>query len=273
MITIQIVGILTDFGLSDSYLAEVKATIIKNAPTVNIIDICNTIDPGDIWGGAWILNRAVGAFPKNTVYLGIVDPGVGSSRSPIAMKSSKGYFVGPDNGLLSLAANRLGFQEVRKLENSYLWRTPISPTFHGRDIFAPVAGFLAAGGKFEKLGRVQSSWKTLKIPIPLQNKNDEVEGQILWIDRFGTLITNIRLSDLNDPDQTGIESVQIRIKNRNIEIPWVQSYSETLVNSPCILLDSDGWISLAINQGSAKKFFKVNRDDQIHLKIRKKRSK
>ncbi|MCM8831610.1 MAG: SAM-dependent chlorinase/fluorinase [Candidatus Omnitrophica bacterium] len=186
----SIIALLTDFGLIDTYVGIVKAVILNINPKAEIVDITHQVLRGNINQGAFLLLKSFKFFPKCTIFLGIVDPGVGSSRYPIAIKTKNYYFVGPDNGILSLAAKEDGIEKIVVLENKKYFLKNISSTFHGRDIFAPSCAYISKGQPIENFGREIKKIKEVKIPLPKITKNT-LYAQILYGDIFGNLITNL----------------------------------------------------------------------------------
>ena len=186
-----IVTLTTDFGTSDGYVGVMKGVILSIAPHVCLIDITHAIPPQNVVQAAFTLFNAAPFFPDGTVHLVVVDPGVGTKRRPLAIQAGGKCYVGPDNGVFSLVAGTAGRAVV--LENSAYYRAGsyVSNTFHGRDIFAPVAAHLAAGVPLEEFGRPVEDWNTLPIPAPLHRPPDEWEGEVLYLDHFGNAVTNI----------------------------------------------------------------------------------
>jgi S-adenosylmethionine hydrolase len=178
-----VVTLLTDFGHSDSYVAEMKAVLVNAAPQARLIDVTHDIPPGDLSAAAYVLERAWHRFPEGTVHLAVVDPGVGSSRRALAVASGRHYFVGPDNGLLSPVLEGANAVELSIPPGA-------SATFHGRDVFAPAAAQLASGEDFEQLGRAVVDPVQLT-PQGICVDGNTVIGVVVYVDRFGTLITNI----------------------------------------------------------------------------------
>lgn len=212
-----IVTLTTDFGYDDAYVAAVKGAILNINPEANIVDVSHSIKPHDILQAAFILSAAYRYFPKNTVHVAIVDPGVGSERRGIILKTSPAIFVAPDNGILSYVIDEIFSVESGSLaEDSHelkeivfkkgleaaaitdprFWRHPVSPTFHGRDIFAPVAAGLSLGISPYEFGEKINSLHVLPIPKPALDANGSLVGRVLHVDRFGNLITNVRSSSL-----------------------------------------------------------------------------
>jgi len=215
-----IITLTTDFGYGDSYVAAVKGAILSVNPEANIIDICHSIEPQNILQAAFILNAAYRYFPKQTVHMAVVDPGVGSEREGIILKTPSALFVAPDNGILSYVVNDLypvdtpttqyandlskiilktGLEAVA-ITDPRFWRHPVSPSFHGRDIFAPVAAGLSLDISLYEFGGKINSLHVLPIPKPSLDLEGNLVGQVLHIDRFGNLITNIRSGDLPGKD-------------------------------------------------------------------------
>ncbi len=178
-----VVTLLTDFGLRDSYVAEMKAVILTHAPHVTVVDLTHGVPPGDIAAARYLLHRSWGRFPSGTVHVVVVDPGVGSPRRALAVSAGGHSFVGPDNGVLESV-----------LDDAVVVSLPVgseaAPTFHGRDVFAPAAARLALGTPIGQLGTTVSDPVRLPFPVP-ERRGETVVGQVVYVDRFGTLVTNI----------------------------------------------------------------------------------
>jgi S-adenosylmethionine hydrolase len=185
-----VITLLTDFGLADPYVGMMKGVIASICPGANVVDMTHEVPPHDIRTGAFFLERSFRYFPPGTVHVAIVDPGVGTSRKPLALRSEGHLFVGPDNGLLCLAARR---PRAVKLTRASYFRAAISNTFHGRDVFAPVAAHLAAGAPFESLG--PHVRRMVKLPgVHPRRVARGLRGSVACVDRFGNLITNLDLA-------------------------------------------------------------------------------
>ena len=188
-----VITLLTDFGLADTYVGQMKGAILAIAPAASLVDLTHAVPPQDVRAGAFLLWSAVEAFAARTLHLGVVDPGVGSARRAIAIRSGRGdVFVGPDNGLLVPAVERLGGIDlaIDLTEHSY-WRPSPSTTFHGRDIFGPVAAHLANGVPLQNLGRPVSDLHQLHLPQPR-----DLQGEVIHVDAFGNLVTNLPAASL-----------------------------------------------------------------------------
>lgn len=186
---LPIITLLTDFGLRDSYVAEMKAVILTEVPNATIVDITHGVPPGDIVAGQYLLQRSWRRFPVGTVHVAVIDPGVGSERRALAVSAAGHCFVGPDNGVLEPV-----------LDDAVIVALPVgmsaAPTFHGRDVFAPAAARLAGGTSIDRLG--SSVGDPARRPRPVaEHRGDTIVGQVVYVDRFGTLITNIPSSDLD----------------------------------------------------------------------------
>jgi S-adenosyl-L-methionine hydrolase (adenosine-forming) len=185
-----VITLLTDFGSTDPYVGMMKGVIATICPDANVVDLTHEVPPQDIRTGAFFLERSFRYFPAATIHVAVVDPGVGTSRKPIAVRSAGHVFIGPDNGLLSLAAQRPRAVTLRRA--SY-FRTDVSQTFHGRDVFAPVAAHLAAGVPFESLGPALRRIVALASTRPRRTQRG-LKGAVVSVDRFGNLITNLDLT-------------------------------------------------------------------------------
>ncbi len=192
-----VITLLSDFGTVDGFVGAMKGVILGLAPGTNIVDLSHDIPAQNIRAGAWALREAATHFPRGTIHVAVVDPGVGTARRPIALRADGHWYIGPDNGLLSLAAAEATSGVL--LENPEYRRSTVSNTFHGRDIFAPAAGHLAAGVDPGQLGPSLAEWERLETPEPTVAPG-RVVGQVIHVDQFGNLITNIRSRDLAGGD-------------------------------------------------------------------------
>lgn len=254
------IALLTDFGTTDGYVGVMKGAIACIAPGVMCIDLSHDIAPQDLWSGRFCLMNAAPYFPAQTVFLGVVDPGVGGDRQGIAVQFKQGYFVGPDNGLVSGLLEKFEAIAAVSLDNPQYWRTPdreqISRTFHGRDIFAPVAAHLATGIAFEKLGSPVNLDELITLPLPPYiHREDYIEGTIQHIDHFGNLITTI-------PAQL-CATLQGYVLWGDRHIPLVTTYSQVPSQKPCALIGSHSWLEISINQGNARQKLAAKRHDPI----------
>jgi S-adenosyl-L-methionine hydrolase (adenosine-forming) len=249
---------LSDFGLEDGYVGVVEGVLLSICPGARVVGLSHAVPPQDVRTGAFILMTAVPYFPPGTVYLAVVDPGVGTDRPAIAVEAGGYSFVGPDNGLLSWALLRLarttglplapegGTLRVGRgvtavtLAESRFWRAPVSATFHGRDVFGPVAAHLAGGVPLAALGPPIDAIRALPLPAPLRD-GDAVRGSVIHVDRFGNLITNVESSDV--PPRAAVEIGGRAIAGLS---PHFQQEAELIA-----LIGSSGLLEIAVPNGSA----------------------
>ncbi len=187
---------LSDFGTRESYVAAVKGVVLSACPGLNIIDITHEVRSHDLLEGAFTLSCAFSYFPSQTIHLVVVDPGVGSNRRGIIATSLHHTFVAPDNGVLSLVFEQAAVNHVYSIEAEHYYNHPVAPTFHGRDVFGPVAAQLARGVEADRFGPEIADHVRLNLPTPRQTADREAEGLVLHIDRFGNVITSLKPEDL-----------------------------------------------------------------------------
>jgi S-adenosylmethionine hydrolase len=244
----KMITLLTDFGLKDGYAGILKGVIWTIAPKVKIVDLSHVISPQAVIEGALTLARCVPYFPPGSVHIAVIDPGVGTSRRPIAGQIGAHYFVGPDNGIFSLLieAARLTGETVDfyALDQPAYWLPTISHVFHGRDIFAPVGAHLANGVTLERFGTKISDPVTLHVPKPVRSESGWT-GEVIHVDNFGNLATNITADQLAPLGQ-----VEIQIAGKTM-LGVALAFGDRGVGEAVALIDSSGWLSLAIVNGSA----------------------
>lgn len=240
-----IVTLTTDFGLSDAFVGAMKGVLLSHCPGVQIVDITHEVPAQNVTAGALRLAAAAPHFPARTVHLAVVDPGVGSERRGIAVVAKGQSFVGPDNGVLSLAApaGSPGWRAI-ELTRADVWATQVSSTFHGRDIFAPVAGHLASGQPLEMLGTGLETITAIDLPRPIAS-DEGILATVIDVDRFGNLITNVRQDDLAGGSITEVVIGGVRIAGAST---WYDP-SQSLV----ALFNSEGWLEVAAPLASASK--------------------
>ena len=249
----NIITLTTDFGLEDPYVGQLKGAILKYNISARIIDICHSIPAHDILTAAVTIRTSYTYFPKGTIHLVIVDPGVGSQRRILAATAGKHLFIAPDNGALSLLFKDNMIQTVHRVENASLFPSEISSTFHGRDIMAPIAAAVAGGMALDKVGPAAeiSSCAHLNLPEP-NISGSRIDGQVLHVDRFGNIRTNITTTDLTS-DQSNFQPASfsgIRIKGHTIN-NISNTYSDSPSGSLVAVIDSAGYLEIAVNRGSA----------------------
>lgn len=246
-----LVILLTDYGADSIYVGELKGAIYSKFPEAKVDSISHSIPPYDIVAAAYMLSESCTVFPKGTVFCCIVDPGVGTARKGIAVETKAGqFFVGPDNGILSLVAERDGLQSIHEASNTALWRDGVtSTTFHGRDIFGPVAGALAKGTPIEEVGAAMKEVVRLDIPSS-RIENGRAMGTVIRADVYGNLVTNIRRTDL---DALGIKRgdlLQVTVADKTYTAPLVNTYADVPEGERLTVIQSIGMVECAINKGS-----------------------
>ena len=259
----RIVTLLTDFGTQDHYVASMKGVILGINPWCTLIDISHEVSPHDMREGALTLANAYLYFPKGTIHLAVVDPGVGSARKPILLVTNNYFFVGPDNGLLSLAAKKDGVRKTILLSNRSFFRPSVSTTFHGRDVFAPIAGHLSTGVQPELLGRRVRSWVELDLEEPRRVKGNLI-GEISYMDAFGNIVTNISQQDLNRFSEK--REIVISIAKREIR-GLKKSYGEAKKGELLALIGSGDFLEISIREGNAQEALKGRRGDKVRIRL------
>lgn len=260
----RIITLTTDFGLKDHYVSVMKAVILGISPDVRMVDISHDIPAQDIMAGAWVIKNAAFHFPEETVHLVVVDPGVGTSRHPICLKVNGQYFVGPDNGIFSLLVDEFNFEAYR-LNNKKFWRSSVSKTFHGRDVFAPVAAHLSAGIHPREMGEPITELVTYHWAVPLADY-DGLQGWVVHIDRFGNLITNISQELIKK--HIGRRKVKIYVGNTMIK-KLVHTFADVEEGDPAAFIGSSGMLEIGINKGNASRLLSVDKGAQISLVLQK----
>lgn len=244
-----VITLITDFGNSDWYVASMKGVILGHEANCTIVDVTHEIPPGDLFNAAWVLRQAFNYFPEGTVHLVVVDPGVGTSRAALAARAGGFFFLGPDNGVLSLALGLYTEIEVRSIQNQETMLKPPSATFHGRDIFAPTAAYLAKGGKFSSLGPKLSNWVRLPEP-PVKLGEGFLEGRVVYVDRFGNGITNIAQGELRTLSSSS--GLKVLVGDSLSLDSLKRTYGEALPGEAVALIGSSGFLEIAVRGASAK---------------------
>lgn len=274
----SVITLTTDFGADDAYVAIMKGVILSTNPEVNIVDITHSVEPQNVYQAAFILGYTYRYFPKKTVHVAVVDPGVGSERRGVILKTPSALFVAPDNGILSYVIDELssakgsvaqyspdqdlvtlgkGFEVVAITEPRF-WRQPVSTTFHGRDIFAPVAATLTLDISPYELGEKITSLHVFPILKPLVDYQGNLIGHILHVDHFGNLITNIKRVNLPGKD------IPIEVAGRLIQgITDYYAEGEELM----AIIGSSGYLEIALKNGSAADFLNIGIGDEIKVTL------
>ncbi len=253
----KIITLTTDFGTSDGYVGSVKGVILSINPKARPVDLSNEIPSFDIVVGAYHLGASFSFFPKGTVHLAVVDPGVGSARRPLLIVTKDYFLVGPDNGLFTLVVERDPPKAIYELTESRWFLSQISSTFHGRDLFGSVAAHLTRGVPPQKMGKKLDSLKLLS-DFSFQETGDGWSGKILFFDKFGNAFTNIH----------GLYPEATSVLWREMEIPLYRTYSEIPKGQPGALFGGAGFLEIALREDSFRDRYGASRGEGILLKNR-----
>jgi len=265
----RIITLTTDFGTSDTYVGIMKGVILSINPNVQIVDLIHVIPPQDIYEAAFSIYTAHSYFPKGTIHVIVVDPGVGSDRQAIVSRTDSAFFVCPDNGVLSYLLQNIGNEGGQlmssvAIQNSAYYLPEVSNTFHGRDIFAPVAAHLSLGVSLEDIGPPVQTLVQLPIQVP-ELTDGVLTGQIVKIDRFGNAITNISetaIARLKSASTGGISTYEIRVGSVRLH-RFNRAYAESGVGKPLAIIGSSGLLEIAINGGNAKEDLGIKWGDPV----------
>ncbi|MCX7822882.1 MAG: SAM-dependent chlorinase/fluorinase [Syntrophobacterales bacterium] len=271
---IKIICLLTDFGLRDGYVSSMKGVIYSIAPHVTIVDISHDIDPFCISSGAYVLYSVVPYFPSNTIFVAVVDPGVGTERKALVVEKQGNLFIGPDNGLFSwiLAEGiiKAFWIDPKGLSSPYV-KAEISSTFHGRDIFAPIAAHIARGVNVEELAIPLDTPPLISDWIAPKEHSTHITGQVVHVDRFGNLVTNIKKEHFSDwkkrhlphSSTQGKPIVEIRSHSMSIE----ETYGSVPKGALTALWGSSNHLEISVNQGHAAKRLSVSYLETVRIRI------
>jgi len=252
-----VITLLTDFGYQDAYVGIIKGVITGINPVVKIIDICHNVSPQNILNGAYLLYTSYKYFPAGTIHVAIVDPGVGSKRDIVCVKTRNYLFVVPNNGILSFVVKEEKPEYIIRITNNKYFLPSISNTFHGRDIFAPVAAYLSLEIKLRQLGKKINQLELLDILAVKAKNNEQLEGNIIYVDRFGNLITNITKQHIKSLE-INYKYLKILIGKKKI-VGMSKNYADVNKGKPLALFGSTGFLEISISHGNAQKYFKVNK--------------
>jgi S-adenosylmethionine hydrolase len=260
----SIISLLSDFGHKDPYVAEMKAVILSINPQAQIVDITHEIEKFNIRMGAYVLASAAPYFPPKTIHVAVVDPGVGTKRRPIIAETSRSLYVGPDNGLLMLAAHKEHIKKVYQIDNPKYMLSKVSKTFHGRDIFAPAAAHLTQEIKPSDFGPAIQDYIFPEFAKP-HLRNGELLGEVLHIDDFGNIVSNITAEDLEKMGFHEGNSILVRLGGKTLTMRFCSAYGEVQAGTPLALIGSSNFLEVAVNQGSASRNFKAKVGDTFHV--------
>ena len=259
-----IVTLTTDFGLNDHFVGTIKGVILGIEPEAQIVDICHSVQAFDILEGALALAQSYSYFSSRTVHLVVVDPGVGSSRRPILATSDRHNFVAPDNGVLSLMYAREERVNVRHITSDHYFLQPLSNTFHARDIFAPVAGWLAKGVDPEKFGEPITDFVRFNAPKPKALDAHTLRGVVLKVDRFGNLVTNFTAEDVPALFQPQPPAFKIVVGKREVTT-LKTNFAEGAPGEVFAILGSMGYLEIAANRAAAVQLVGSGKGTEVNI--------
>jgi len=263
----RLICFFSDYGSTDDFAGTCRAVIKRIAPEVHVIDVTHGLVQRDVLGGAVVLRNTLPYMPDRAVHLAVVDPGVGGPRRPVALRSvGDRLFVGPDNGLLTLAADADGgVEDAHLLTNEELWLSPLSATFHGRDIFAPVAARLAAGLPLDVVGVALEPAGLVRLDVPAPEATaDGIAATAVLVDRFGNVALNLSGAEL-EAAKLG-ERLEVECGGERYFTRVVRTFSSVRPSDILVLIDSYGQVALAVNSGSASEVLGVATGDRVHLR-------
>lgn len=258
---------MTDFGVIDDSVALCKGVMYSIAPNLRIVDLTHQVNAFSIADGARFLFGATPYFPRGTVFVVVIDPGVGSTRKAVVVKSKRGqFFVLPDNGLITMVEQRDGIESAREITNpDWMIGAKISSTFHGRDIFSPVGAHIARGDDWTQVGPEISKLVRLDLkPAVLSDKG--LSGEVIAIDGpFGNLITNVSADDFLKLGYRRGDKAKVTIGGREVELPFVKTFSDVPLDDPLLFIDSRGRVSVALNQTSFAATYDIHPPERIFI--------
>ncbi len=255
------IALLTDFGTLDHYVGSLKGVILGINPKAVVFDITHEIRPQNIAEASFVLEAAWNCIPREAIVVAVVDPGVGSARQAIAIRWKNQFLIGPDNGIFTRVLQHVKSIEVRRIENDRFFRKPVSFTFHGRDIFSPVAAQLSLGNVFSRLGPRVKEIRLLKIEKPQKDLNG-INGTIVYIDRFGNAFTNIR-SDIV-PSQIK-KTMKVAVGSAKQRAFMRSCFSDGRARELIAVWNSNHNLELAVRNDSAEQLFRLKVGDLVHL--------
>jgi len=259
-----IITLTTDFGTNDHFVGAMKGVILDIVPEAQIVDICHSVQAFDVLDGALTISQAYSYFPNRTVHVVVIDPGVGTARRPIVASSDKYHFVAPDNGVLSLVYAREQRIHVRHITSEHYFLQPVSNTFHARDIFSPVAAYLAKEVDSLKFGEEVEDYVRFSAPKPKAVDENRLRGVVLKIDRFGNLVTNISPQDA--PMLFGAAGKAFKIVVGSREITEIHSaYAEGAPGEVFGVLGSMGFLEIAANRGAAAQLTGASKGSDVTI--------
>lgn len=258
----RVITLLTDFGFSDPFVGVMKGVILGINPDAVLVDLCHGTTAHDPSEAAFLLATSYRYFPKGTIHVAVVDPGVGGPRRPILVACDGHLFVGPDNGLLVPIAERGGPLAVRAITAAQHFLHPVSATFHGRDIFAPVAAYLSLGAEPANFGELIDDYVQLALPRPSRSDASSIRGQIFHVECFGNLVTNVAKADLEELT-AGAPLTTLVAQAGDRTVPVVSYYGQVAPGAPGAVIGSWDYLEIFVNQGDAARLLGLGRGSEL----------
>lgn len=266
-----LITLLTDFGLEDEYVGVMKGVLLSIHPRAVVVDLCHQVPPGDVEKAGWLLAWSWKYFPKGTIHVVVVDPGVGSSRKILCLDFEGHLFLAPDNGLLSHVVREEKRPRLYAVTNRRYALKAVSHTFHGRDLFAPAAGYLSRGLSPSRLGPRTDEFKRLPSLEPTPGDGKKIEGRIIALDRFGNAVTNLSAPLVDRFKKKGRVRIDVgdaRLRGRQGRLRGVQrSYSAVPKGTPLTVIGSHDLLEIAVNRGSAERKLRLKIGDPVVLRV------
>lgn len=260
---VNLITLTTDFGLADPYVGQIKGVILRHNINARIVDLTHAIEPQDILTAALTIHSAYRFFPAGSIHVAVVDPGVGSGRMILAVLAGDHFFIAPDNGILTLLLRDGQVRAVHRIDNRSLFPPDISATFHGRDIMAPVAAQLAGGMALDRVGPAIAAERCIRLDIPAARHDGKgIGGQVIGMDRFGNIRTSITTADLDGRRPDAFAGVVLGAKRIDA---IVSTYSDRPAGELLALIDSSGYLEIAVNRGNAAKLTGCRIGDPVRL--------
>ena len=262
----RMITLTTDFGLTEHYVGAMKGVIYSINPTVQLVDITNAVQSFDVLDGAIAISQAYSYFPKDTVHIVVVDPGVGGTRRPIIANAGQYLFVAPDNGVLSLIYEREERVAVRHITSDHYFHQPVSNTFHGRDIFAPVAAYLSKGVDTSKFGEEITDYVRFVAPRPKAVGNNQWKGIVLKTDKFGNLVTNITGKDIPQIFDGSSNAFKITVGKAEVT-KLCASYAQGAQGELIAVVGSTGFLEISANKAAASRVAGADKGSEVSVTI------
>jgi S-adenosylmethionine hydrolase len=262
----SLITFTTDFGLNDHYVGTMKGVVLNIDPAAQMVDICNNVQSFDLLDGALTIAQSYSYFPPNTIHLVVVDPGVGTARRPIVARAGQHLFVAPDNGVLSFVYEREERISVRHITAEHHFLQPVSNTFQGRDIFAPVAAYLSKGVAPEKFGDEITDFVRFSVPRPQRAAEKTIKAVVLKVDKFGNLVTNIRPEDLPPEFERNTPAFVLRVGKAQVT-KLSGTFAQGGPGEVFAVFGSMGFMEIATNRGAAARVVEAGKGSEVTIQL------